>query len=190
VLRTSLTIALLLMLTACDFFKELQSENTDETGDDEVGDTDTDGTAEETASDQPCDVLDEHCENQDVVVNCNPETGELVTSQCAALCGDQLLNFTCTPTESFIHGCWCVSPGNLKLTTCTELETCVNECGDPNSACSQQCFVDTDATTVRLLGTLWSCADRSCDEICAAYPGECGVLLAAAKSGLWGVCGV
>lgn len=189
VLRVSLTIALVLALTGCDFFKELESENTDETAGDEADSSDTGGTADETASDQPCDVLDERCDDQDTLISCDPETGELVTSQCAAVCSG-LLNFTCTPTDSFVHGCWCVSPGNIKLATCTELETCINECGDPNSTCSQQCFGDTDATTVRLLGTLWSCADRSCDEICAAYPGECSGCLAAAQAGLWGDCGV
>jgi hypothetical protein len=187
--RVPLTIALVLALTGCDFFKELQSENTDETaGTDETADADE--TADETAgTDGPCDVLDEHCEDQDTLVSCNPETGELVTSQCAALCGD-LLNFTCTPTDSFVHGCWCVGPGNIKLATCTELEACIAGCGDPNSTCSQQCFADTDATTIRLLGTLWSCADLSCDEICAEYPGECSGCLASARAGLWGDCGV
>jgi hypothetical protein len=185
--RIVLTIALVLALPGCDFFKELQSENPEETGtDDEAGDT-ADETADDTAG--TCDVLDEHCEDQDTLVNCNPETGELVTLECAALCGEQL-NFTCTPTADFTHGCWCVVPGNIKLATCTELEACISECGDPNSTCSQACFGDTDAATIRLLGTLWSCADLSCDEICATYPADCNGCLASARAGLWGDCGV
>jgi len=177
----------MLALPACDFFKELQSDP-DAGGTDEAGDDTTDGT--DTGSDEPCDVLDEHCADQDTLVSCDPDSGELVTSQCAALCGDTLLNFTCTPTANFVHGCWCVSPGNIKLTACAELEDCVNGCGDPNSTCSQSCFADTDATTIRLLGTLWSCAVIACDEICAMYPADCNSCLASAQAGLWGDCGV
>jgi hypothetical protein len=187
--RVPLTLALVLALSGCDFFKELESENTDEVGDTEAGDTDE--TADETAGtdEGPCDVLDERCDDQDTLISCDPASGELLTIECAALCGG-LLNFTCTPTESFVHGCWCVTPGDIKLATCTDLEACLAGCGDPNSTCSQQCFGDTEATTIRLLGTLWSCADLSCDEICAAYPGECSGCLAAARAGLWGDCGV
>ncbi|MFV8755131.1 hypothetical protein ACNOYE_31675 [Nannocystaceae bacterium ST9] len=189
--RASLTFALVLVLTGCDFFKELQSVDSGDTGTD-TGDTDTDETADDTGdetSDEPCDVLDEHCENQDTLVTCDAESGELITWECASLC-DTFLNFTCTPTDEFTHACWCVSPGNIKLTTCAELEVCVNNCGDPDGTCSQQCFADTDATTIRLLGTLWSCADLACDEICATYPEDCSSCLGSARAGLWGDCGV
>ncbi|KIG15252.1 hypothetical protein DB30_05796 [Enhygromyxa salina] len=181
-------------LTGCDFFQEL--ENLPEAGEDESGEGDgTAGTGDtgdagETGG-EPCDVLDEFCSDQDTLHSCDLATGELLTYPCATVCGSaNLLNFTCTPTATFQHGCWCVNPGDIKLDTCLQLDTCVNECGDPDSTCAGQCFTRTDAQTVRLLGALYSCADRACDEICASSPADCGSCLIAAKAGLWGDCGV
>ena len=189
--RACSIFALLLVSSGCDFFKELQSEPLDETGTDSESGSETDGTGgtDETAA-GPCTVLDDHCANQDTLYTCDANTGEVMMYDCGVLCGSELLNFTCIPTDSFAHACWCVQPGDIKLRSCSELEACVNECGDPNSDCSKGCFVDTDATTIRLLGTLWSCADLACDEICADYPAECSGCLASARAGLWGDCGV
>lgn len=180
-----------LLTTGCDFFKELQSDPDagGETGDDTTAGDDTGGETAGTDG-EPCDVLDEHCSDQDTLNSCDFESGELVTYSCAALCGTELLNFTCTPTDSFLHACWCVSPGANKLRTCSDLEICINECADPASSCSANCFADTDPQTVRLLGALYSCADRACDEVCAAAPEECSNCLGAARAGLWGDCGV
>jgi hypothetical protein len=178
-------------LTGCDFFQELES--LPEAGEDGSGDSD--GTADtgetgETGG-EPCNVLDEFCSDQDTLHHCDQNTGELVTYPCATVCGSgNLLNFTCTPTASFLHACWCVNPGKIKLDTCAQLDTCVVECGDPDSTCAGECFTKTDAQTGRLLGALYSCADRACDEVCASSPVDCGSCLIAAKAGLWGDCGV
>lgn len=179
-------------LTACDFFQELQSDP--DAGGDESGEGGTAETGETGGTGgigEPCDVLDERCSDQDTLHSCDVQTGELVTYPCATVCGSSdLLNFTCTPTADFRHACWCVNPGAIKLDTCLQLDTCVVECGDPSSDCAGSCFTRTDAQTVRLLGALYSCADRACDEVCATSPYDCGTCLNAAKAGLWGDCGV
>jgi hypothetical protein len=178
-------------LVGCDFFRELES--LPEAGEDGSGDGTESGSESESESetgDQPCTVLDDHCSDQDTLHSCNFETGELDTYYCAALCGENLLNFSCVPTADFRHACWCVSPGEFKIDTCVQLETCLAECGDPASACSNGCFEQTDYQTVRLLGTLYSCADRACDDLCAASPADCGACLIAAQAGLWGDCGL
>lgn len=177
-----------LALTGCDFFRELESlPGAEETGDESEGEGES---ADETGGGEPCTVLDDHCSDQDTLHSCNFESGELDTYSCAALCGESLLNFSCVPTADFRHACWCVSPGAIKIDTCVQLESCLDECGDPASACSNGCFERTDYQTVRLLGTLYSCADRACDDLCAASPSECGTCLLAARAGLWGDCGL
>jgi hypothetical protein len=191
-LQLVVAVASLSGASGCDFFKELQSlpeAGEDGTGTDEDDETDSTG---ETGDAEPCDVLDESCPDQDTLSSCDYESGELVTYDCGTWCGEaSLLNFTCIPTADFTHGCWCVSPGDIKLDSCWQLEVCIVECGgDPNSACVGACFDRTDAQTIRLLGTLYSCADRACDESCAASPADCGACLQAARAGLWGDCGV
>lgn len=184
--------------SGCDFFRELQSlpeAGEDGTADDESddsGDADESGESGETGDAEPCDVLDESCSDQDTLWSCDYDSGELVSYNCAAWCGEgALLNFTCTPTADFSHGCWCVAPGDIKLDSCAQLELCVIECGgDPSSECTNSCFERTDAQTIRLLGTLYSCADRTCDQLCVASPGDCGGCLLTARAGLYGDCGV
>jgi len=195
-LPLSAALSIGLVSTGCDFFKELQSdpdagEGTDggETASSETGTDGSDATAE-TGDAGPCDVLDETCSDQDTLNSCNFESGELVTYNCAVVCGSELLNFTCTPTDSFIHACWCVSPGAIKQRTCYNLEDCIADCGDPESDCASNCFGDTDSQTVRLLGSLYSCADRACDSLCASTPEQCSDCLGAARAGLWGDCSV
>ena len=183
-----LAAIVIFVFPACDFFQELES--LPEAGEDESGGGSETGESFGETEGEPCTVLDDYCSNQDTLHTCNAETGVLETYSCATLCGESLLNFTCTPTDSFAHACWCVSPGEIKISTCVQLEQCINACGDPDSDCSASCFGDTDAQTVRLLGTLYSCADRACDELCVASPDECGSCLAAARAGLWGDCGV
>lgn len=193
-LQLSLAVVIAVGATGCDFFRELQSlpeageDESDESGDSESGTSESG----ETGDDGPCDVLDESCPNQDTLLSCDYESGELVSYDCAAWCAEgSLLNFTCTPTADFQHGCWCVGPGDIKLDSCSQLETCVIECGgDPSSSCTNGCFERTDAQTIRLLGTLYSCADRTCDALCAASPSECGSCLLAARAGVYGDCGV
>lgn len=176
-------------LVGCDFFRELESAP--EAGEEDSGD----GTGAESESgsdsgDEPCTVLDDHCSDQDTLHSCNFETGAIDTYYCAALCGENLLNFSCVPTADFRHACWCVSPGAIKIDTCAQLESCLDKCGDPASACSIDCFEQTDYQTVRLLGTLYSCADRACDDLCAASPADCGACLLSARAGVWGDCGL
>lgn len=174
-------------LIGCDFFRELES--LPEAGEDESGDGSEDEGDSETG-DQPCTVLDDRCSDQDTLHSCNFESGELDSYSCALLCGEELLNFSCVPTAEFRHACWCVNPGKIKIDTCAQLESCLANCGDPASACSNACFERTDAQTVRLLGTLYSCADRACDELCATSPADCASCLAAAQAGLYGDCGL
>lgn len=200
--KIRLQLALALMTTVgasgCDFFRELQSlpeAGEDGTADDESGETedaDESGESGETGDDEPCDVLDEACANQDTLLSCDYESGELVAYDCAAWCGEEaLLNFTCIPTADFTHGCWCVAPGDIKLDSCWQLEACMVDCGgDPNSSCTGSCFGRTDAQTIRLLGTLYSCADLACDDLCVESPVDCGSCLQAARAGLYGDCGV
>ncbi len=173
----------------CDFFHELES--LPDAGEDESG-SDDDAEAETAGEtgDGPCTVLDDRCSDQDTLHSCNLETGEVDTYYCAALCGDSLINFTCTPTSDFRHACWCVSSGAIKIDTCAQLEVCLAECGDPGSDCANACFERTDYQTIRLLGTLYSCADRACDDLCEVSPADCGSCLVAAQAGLWGDCGL
>jgi hypothetical protein len=175
------------VLGGCDFFQELQS--LPEAGEEESG-GDSEGDSESETGGEPCTVLDDYCSDQDTLHSCNLETGEIDTYFCAAMCGDSLLNFTCTPTGDFRHACWCVSPGQIKIDTCVQLEGCLAECGEPGSDCSNGCFERTDYQTIRLLGTLYSCADRACDELCAASPADCGGCILSARAGLWGDCGL
>lgn len=192
-LQLALTVVIAVGVSGCDFFRELQSlPEAGETAEDESGESDDTGESGETGDGEPCDVLDESCPNQDTLRYCDYESGEVMTIDCAVWCGEQvLLNFTCTPTADFTHGCWCVEPGDIKLDSCWQLESCVAECGgDPNSSCTGSCFDRTDAQTIRLLGTLYSCADRACDELCVASPGDCNTCLLAARAGLYGDCGV
>jgi hypothetical protein len=194
--RSSLGLVFALALVSgCDFFQELQSlPEAGEDGTDSGTGSTEDGTGDtgETGDEGPCDVLDESCPNQDTLSSCDLATGELITYDCAALCqSGNLLNFTCTPTEDFSHGCWCVEPGTIKIDNCAQLEGCVIDCGgDPDSDCANECFTRTDAQTIRLLGTLYSCADRACDPLCAESPLDCGACLLQARAGLYGDCGL
>lgn len=195
-MRTFLRASLLLWVTssalvACDFFQELESKPgapEQEAGEDTSGDMagETEGDSQE-----PCDVLDDRCSDQDTLHSCNFETGAVDLYYCTALCGADLVNFSCTPMANFRHGCWCVSPGTIKLDSCSELEACIVGCGgEPGSPCTNGCFERTNYQTARLLGSLYSCADRACDELCAGSPAECGACLLLAKAGLFGDCGL
>ncbi|NVB40027.1 hypothetical protein G6O69_19435 [Pseudenhygromyxa sp. WMMC2535] len=185
-----LTLALSLALGGCDFFQELESlpgaEETD-TGDDDDTDGDDDDTSDD--DDEACTVLDDYCADQDSLWTCDYDSGELVNYDCASVCGTSL-NVTCTPTESFQHACWCTTPGSYKNKSCSELEACLTNCGDPATDCAAACFASTTAQTARLFGSLYSCADLACDAICASSPDDCGSCLVAARAGLWGDCGV
>ncbi len=199
-MRATLRTALLILVMSsaalgCDFFRELESvpeAGDDESGDDESDESDESGESGESgeAGDEPCTVLDEHCSDQDTLHSCNAESGAIDTYLCAALCGEGLINFSCVPTADFRHACWCVTPGAVKIDTCAQLEACIAECGAPGTDCSNACFTRTDYQTIRLLGTLYSCADRACDDLCAASPADCASCLAAAQAGLWGDCGL
>ena len=193
-------IALLLtgLGSGCDFFKELQSlpeAGEDESGDGsgEDGDEESDtGTPTDIADEGPCDVLDDQCSDQDTLLSCDFDSGEVFSCPCASMCAESgMLNFTCTPTADFSHGCWCAQPGQFKLDNCLQLDTCITDCGGgPGDECALECFTRTDAQTVRLLGTLYHCADKTCDAICAESPIDCGNCLLSARAGLYGDCGV
>jgi hypothetical protein len=97
----------------------------------------------------------------------------------------------CTATATGQHACWCVTPGTYKLDSCTQLELCLAECGsDAAGACGTTCFGRTTAETVRLYGSLASCAALACEEICLADPASCTNCVVQAKAGLFGDCGV
>jgi len=178
----------------CDFFQELESlPEAGESGEaGEAGESGETGTPLDFGAGEACTVLDDVCPDQDTLHACDAATGELLSYSCATMCAQsEMLNFTCTPTADFSHGCWCAQPGQIKIDTCVQLEACLVDCGEgPGSACAFECFKRTDAQTVRLLGTLYHCADQACDPICASSPADCGICLLNARAGLFGDCGV
>jgi hypothetical protein len=174
-------------LGACDFFNELQSADS-ETGE---GDGDGDGDGEsgsETGGE--CTLQDDMCVSQDNLLSCNFETGELEDLNCANLCAPNI-NVACMMAPSTVHACWCAVPGDIKIDSCTQLESCLNNCGPAaTEECGWNCLDRTDASTVRLLGALLSCADIACDQICKDDINVCADCLLSARAGLYGDCSI
>jgi len=180
--RISLAALLVIGLNAggCDFFQEL--ENAESAGTADSGDSgQAAGTAGESGSGGamagPCDVVEhDRCINQDVIASCDPATGVLTEIRCDDLCQDNA-NFSCVSIAEGRHGCWCVVPGANKLSSCSELETCLGSCAEPG-ACTDQCFGKTTETTVRTFGALVHCAESGCSDLCAENPAACSPCIA------------
>ena len=176
---------------ACDFFNELEPlEDGDETG--TAGDGTGMETGEETGGDdagagEGCTLVDDRCASQDVVESCDLGTGALSTLDCAALCSGKL-NFTCLQASTGQHGCWCVTPGDIALDGCAELEACVTSCA--TTACTDACFGRASVPTVRLLGALYHCAENDCEDLCNESPENCNSCILATRAGVYGGCGV
>lgn len=168
----------------CDFFKELESAP----GATASGtDTDTGGASTGDTS-VGCEVeLDDRCVDQDTVASCGPADGVLTEVDCPAVCGE-LVSFSCVATASGQHACWCVEPGDNKLLSCTELESCLGDCDVESLACADQCFARTDATTIRLYGALVHCAEAACEDACREDPASCPACVDAARTAGEGGC--
>jgi hypothetical protein len=165
----------------CDFFRELESEPGAKATDTDT-DTDTGGTSTGDTEDGLCEVVrDDRCLDQDKVASCGAD-GVLSEIDCPAACGG-LVNFSCVAAASGQHACWCVEPGNNKVLTCSELESCMGACDLSQSfACADQCFGRTDAATLRIYGALVHCAEASCEDSCQATPASCQACVDAART--------
>lgn len=206
VLATALCLAF--GLGGCDFFKELEDADSaggdedtdgdsdtegfdtsgqDETSSDTDADTDTDGASEGDGG--PCEITDEHCDDQDTVQTCDPGTGELRRVDCGLLCG-RFVNLSCLAQNDGAHGCLCVEPGANKIDNCADLEACIAGCGDVQGACADNCFGRTTTDAVRIYGALVFCAQDGCKEICEETPEACTTCFAQAMQGTAAGCGV
>jgi hypothetical protein len=151
----------------CDFFKELESADSAETGGETEGDTDV------AAMEGECEpVRDDRCLNQDIVQHCDPDLLEASAEDCGIQCGSYV-NFSCVSTASG-PGCWCVDVGAQKVYSCTELESCLEGCVfAPDSTCSNRCFSRTTESTIRMYGALINCAYSQCHDMCIDNPQLC-----------------
>jgi hypothetical protein len=182
-------------LTAgCSWFKELQSADSAEdsgSGSGTAGDGDaSDGSGSSGTGGGPCTIAnDDRCVDQDTLRSCDEATGEVTESSCNDLCTGTL-NFSCViATAEAQHGCWCVVPGDLKLLTCTELESCLLDCGGANTtACADACFDRTTSGTIRTYGALVSCAHHGCDDTCRDTPEGCAACISSAINSGAGDC--
>ncbi len=89
-----------------------------------------------------------------------------------------------------LSGCWCAVPGQQKVLSCTQLETCLQDCADPTGACGEQCFGQTTAEAIRLLGTLMHCVHDGCKATCDETPEACAGCLAQGLAAGTGACGL
>jgi hypothetical protein len=193
----ALALALCLpSLAACPFFQELESKEgaTDSDGESDGGSTDassttSDGsTATSEASAAPCTVeADDRCIHQDLVQRCDPRTGDVSLLDCAPQCG-ALTNLSCLDAGQGTHACYCINPGEQKVWSCTEIESCVLGCG--TIACEDDCFRRSDDLTARMFGALLHCAEAACVEVCAADVSACIACRATALEGRTGGCSV
>lgn len=182
-----LAITAMALLVGCGFFQELGPVGS--TGG-EAGDTegDTEGAEGETAL--SCEQGEDACLSQDTLRSCDPTTGNSTLFDCAAECGT-FTNFACVAAGAPNHLCWCVEPGKQKVLSCTELESCLVDCGNAiGSACTDRCFARTNTAAVRLYGALMSCAHVGCEDICRLDAAACESCLAGGLSGQSGDCAV
>ena len=138
-----------------------------------------------------CDPADDHCESQDRLLRCDEALGTQQSWDCSIVCQNSgALNFTCLDS-GMGHACWCVQAGTQKIDSCSQLESCLSDCGDQILAsCGEQCFSRTTFQTIRLYGALVSCADRYCADICEQSPESCASCIVSARAGTIGDCGV
>lgn len=170
------------------FFEELQSADSADTDEGETT-TETTGGGGDTET-MGC-VLpdDDRCLDQDTVQHCDPEAQTVELVSCTQLCGTNT-NFSCVTVAPGVHGCWCVVPGDQKIDSCAQLETCLQGCADPTGPCPDQCFGRTTPETVRLYGTLVHCAQASCHETCGEAPELCAGCIGSALADGTGGCGL
>jgi hypothetical protein len=170
-------------VAGCTFFKELESEEGAE-----ISTGTSTGTSD--GSGDECTLIDDTCENQDTVRSCDLSTGQVDKYDCGVLCGGNV-NFTCIDVGNGQHGCWCVAPGQQKVYSCWELESCLQGCGGAvDSFCSDQCFSRTTSSTVRMFGALVHCAQSGCEDTCRDEPAACGECINLAMAGGSGGCGL
>jgi hypothetical protein len=109
---------------------------------------------------------------------------------CGEICGGNL-NFTCLGVGYGQHGCWCAAPGQQKVLSCSELESCLRDCETaPDNFCSDKCFTRTTGSTVRMFGALVHCAHDSCHEICIEAPELCTTCIRSGIDDGAGPCGL
>jgi hypothetical protein len=178
---TLVAVAGILPALGCDFFRELDSEESAGTS------TGTGGSGSSGGSGSgggPCTVVDDdRCGDQDTLESCNEEDGVVTTYDCGLECG-VYTNFTCIRAASGQHSCWCTGPGQQKVYSCTELEACLSGCGwDDTTGCADQCFARTTASTVRMYGAVVHCAFAACEPLCASDPASCDPCIQAALAG-------
>jgi hypothetical protein len=179
-------LAIAAAVASCGFFQELESLESADAGDSEMGSSTGDDDAEPTEGPGCSFPEDDRCGAQDRLHVCDPESEVASTWDCSELCGG-LVNFTCLGAGNGQHACWCVEPGAQKVLSCTELEDCLRGCeGAPDLGCADQCFSRTTAATVRTLGTLVHCAHSSCQATCVDDPASCPPCIETAMLGASG----
>ena len=176
----------------CEIFEELQDAPGADTGaGSETDDAGESGAETEAPVDGgPCELAeDDACYDQDTLASCDPSTGTLQVVSCAQLCGSYT-NFSCVGTGTGQHACWCVEPGQQKVLSCTELETCLLGCGNDSLTCLDDCFLRTVDTTVRIYGAVVHCAETHCEPTCRETPATCSQCVQAAIASGAGGCTV
>ena len=178
---------------ACGWFKELQSADSGagaSTGSDSGSDSGSQDSGSDGTGEALCEIVeDDRCDDQDTLLSCDEATGVLSEYSCNDMCTGTL-NFSCViASADSRHGCWCVVPGDQKLLTCSELESCLLDCSQASStACADACFVRTNAGTVRTYGALVSCAHRDCDDTCRDEPQACSSCISSTIGAGTGKC--
>ena len=175
-----------------NFFEELQSADSADSGDTDSDDAGLDGDDDmvEVPGSDCVYPEDGRCVDQDTIQRCDPESAEIEIHGCTEICGG-FTNFACVMVSPGEHGCWCVEPGRQKVFSCSELEACLADCGSAaTSACADACFARTDQTTVRLYGALVNCAHDGCHEICNETPESCAACVESAIQTGAGACGL
>ena len=166
-----LGLASLTSAAGCDFFQELESEES--AGSSDSGGTETDASTETDAEPSCSFPEDDRCLDQDRLQTCDPQSELASTWTCTELCGS-FVNFTCLGVGNGQHGCWCVQPGTQKVLSCSELESCLRGCeGNTDATCSDQCFARATAGTIRTLGALVHCAHDTCHDTCISDQASC-----------------
>ena len=183
----SLSLIALSVLSCREFFREIELEEEAETKSSEENTSQSSNFTDKT-SDGPCQIEDEACIDQDVMLICDPDSGNADMMFCPDRCGDKI-NISCLQIDSSHHACWCQTPGPRKNINCAELETCIERCTQQASDdCMPRCFARTDSLTARLYGALLYCAEEQCHDLCHKTPELCQKCVVSARSGTDGAC--
>jgi hypothetical protein len=172
------TCALCLAVGACSVFDEIPLEGEES--------SDASDSPDESGETSPCDTS--RCLNQDTMRACPAGSTQPTELDCSLLCESQI-NISCVRVSTSDAGCWCVAPNAYDVTSCKELEACLDRCGSEiTGECGLRCFSLANAPTGRLYGALLSCAQLSCDALCVATPESCATCVANALAGASGPC--